>query len=134
MATTPFSARFDAGLVGRLRTLAARHGMSASELAERFVEEGVRSTELPGIVFRGGPAGRRAGVVGGPDVWEIVRDVQAARAAGSRDPVAHVLSTTDLGEEQVRTALAYHAAYPEEADLRIAEEAELVERLLAGVP
>ena len=133
MATTPFSARFDPGLVGRLRTLAARQGLSASELAERFVEEGVRSTELPGIVFRGGPAGRRAGVVGGPDVWEIVRDVQAARAAGSRDPVAHVLATTDLGEEQVRTALAYNAAYPEEADLRIAEEAELVERLLAGV-
>lgn len=97
------------------------------------MEEGVRSTEPPGIVFRGGPAGRRAGVVGGPDVWEMVRDVQGARAAGSRNPVAHVLAATDLGEEQVRTALAYHAAYPKEADLRIAEETELGERLLAGV-
>jgi hypothetical protein len=56
----------------------------------------------------------------------------AARAAGTRDPAAHVLSTSDLGEEQVRTALAYYAAYPEEIDARIAEEAELVERLLAG--
>lgn len=133
MATSPFSARFDLDLVDRLRTLAARQGLSASELAERFVEEGVRSAELPGIVFRVGPAGRRAGVVGGPDVWEIVRDVRSARAAGARDPIAHVLATTDLGEEQVRTALAYHAAYPDEIDARIAEEAELVARLLAGV-
>lgn len=106
--------------------------MSASELAERFVEEGVRSAELPGIVFRGGPAGRRAGVVGGPDVWEIVRDFLSARAAGARDPVAHIVASTDLGEEQVRVALAYHAAYRDEVDRRIAEEAELVTRLLAG--
>lgn len=132
MATTPFSARFDLGLVDRLRALAARQGLSASELAERFVEEGVRSAELPGIVFRSGPAGRRAGVVGGPDVWEIVRDVQSAQAAGLEDPALHVCATTDLGEEQVRTALAYHAAHPGEIDARIAEEAELVERLLAG--
>ncbi len=132
MATAPFSARFDLGLVDRLRALAARQGLSASELAARFVEEGVRSAELPGIVFRSGPAGRRAGVVGGPDVWEIVRDVQSARAAGLEDPALHVCATTDLGEEQVRMALAYNAAHPDEIDARIAEEAELVERLLAG--
>lgn len=131
VGTTPFSARFDTGLVGRLRVLAERQGSSVSELAERFVEEGVRAMELPGIVFRGGPAGRRAGVTGGPDVWEIVRDVTSARAAGVRDPVAHVVATTDLGEEQVRAALAYYAAYAAEIDARIEQEAELVERLLA---
>ena len=64
------------------------------------------------------------------------RSCGTCRPPGLPAPVircAHVLATTDLGEEQVRTALAYHAAYPEEVDARIAEEAELVERLLAGV-
>lgn len=134
MTTTPFSARFDTDLVARLRALARRQGTSASELAQRFVEEGVRAAELPGIVFRGGPAGRRAGLMGGPDVWEVVRDVTAARAEGVLDPVAHVLASTDLGDEQVRVALAYHAAYPAEIDARIDEEAELVERLLSAAP
>jgi hypothetical protein len=27
----------------------------------------------PGIVCRDGPAGRRPGVVGGPDVWEVIQ-------------------------------------------------------------
>lgn len=129
MATTPFSARFDRELLERLRRLARRQGLSASELAERFVEEGVRTSELPGLVFRSGPAGRRAGVLGGPDVWEIVRDVERARAADVGDPLAHVIASTDLGEEQVRLALAYHHAYPEEIDARIADEAELAARL-----
>jgi hypothetical protein len=129
VATTPFSARFDSDLLERLRRLARRQGLSASELAERFVEEGVRGSELPGVVFRSGPAGRRAGVLGGPDVWEIVRDVERARAAGVVDPLGHVVATTDLGEEQVRLALAYHAAYPDEIDARIADEEELIARL-----
>jgi hypothetical protein len=40
-----------------------------------------------------------------------------------------VVATTDLGEEQVRLALAYHAAYPDEIDARIADEEELIARL-----
>jgi len=100
---------------------------------ERLLEEAVRSEELPGIVFRSGPSGRRAGVLGGPDVWEIVRDLQAAVAAGVSDAVRHVLASTDLSEEQVRLAASYHASYPEEVDARIAEDAALADRLLAGV-
>lgn len=132
MPSTPFSARLERDLVDRLRKLSARERVSVSQLVERYLEEAVRAEELPGIVFRPGPAGRRAGVLGGPDVWEIVRDVHAAAAAGERDTVARVLATTDLGEEQVRLALAYHAAYPAEVDARIAAEADLAERLLAA--
>jgi hypothetical protein len=36
---------------------------------------------LSGIVFRDGPAGRRAVVIGGPDVWEVIA---AARSAPER--------------------------------------------------
>ena len=131
MATSPFSARLDSELVPRLKRLSAREGLTASQLAERFIEEGVRSTELPGIVFRPGPTGRRAGLHGGPDVWEIVRDVQQADGAGARNPIAVVVRSTDLSEEQVRLALAYYARYPEDVDARI-ETAEELEEALAG--
>ena len=40
--------------------------------AERYVEEGLRMDAHPGIVFRDGPAGRRAGLASGPDVWEVI--------------------------------------------------------------
>jgi hypothetical protein len=132
MATVPFSARLDSGLAERLKRLSASEGLTASQLAERFIEEGVRSAELPGIVFRSGPTGRRAGLHGGPDVWEIVRDVEGARAAGADDPIAVVVRSTDLGEEQVRLALAYRDRYPADVDRRIAAAVDLERSLVTA--
>lgn len=131
MATSPFSARLDAELIPRLKRLSVREGVTVSQLAERFIEEGVRAAELPGIVFRPGPTGRRAGLHGGPDVWEIVRDVLHARAGRARDPVAVVVRSTNLSEAQVRLALAYYARYPDDVDARVATAEEL-EQLLAA--
>jgi hypothetical protein len=131
MATTPFSARLDSSLVSRLKRLSAHEGLTASQLAERFIEEGVCSAELPGIVFRPGPTGRRAGLHGGPDVWEIVRDVNHARAAHAGDAIATVVRSTDLSEEQVRLALAYHRRFPDDVDRRIAA-AEGLEHMLTA--
>ena len=133
MPTSSFSARLDSRLVVRLKNLSAREGITASQLAERFIEEGVRSAELPGIVFRPGPTGRRAGLHGGPDVWEVVRDVQHARARGARDPIEIVVRSTDLSEDQVRLALAYHSRYPGDVDERIAAAEELERALAAQV-
>lgn len=130
--STPFSARLDARLVARLKTWSARERVSASQLAERYIEEGLRAEEFPGIEFRNGPAGRRASLNGGPDIWEVVRDVEAAREAGVADPLATVGAASDLTEGQVRLAAAYYAEYPEEIDLRIAAERELTDRLLAA--
>jgi hypothetical protein len=42
-------------------------------LADRYVEEGLAMDTYPGVVFRDGPAGRRAAVIGGPDVWEVMQ-------------------------------------------------------------
>ncbi len=106
--------------------------MSASQLAERYIDEGIRSEEFPGVVFRSGPAGRRAGLVGGPDVWEIVRDVRGAREAGAVDAIAVVAAASELTDAQARLAAAYYTAYPEEIDARIAAEEELTEGLVAG--
>jgi Domain of unknown function (DUF5615) len=45
------------------------------------VDEALRTREHPGITFRPGPAGRRAGLASGPDVWEVVRVIRSARSA-----------------------------------------------------
>lgn len=47
--------------------------------------------EHPGIVFRPGPMGRRAGLIGGPDVWEAVRAVKSARATEPGLPEGELL-------------------------------------------
>ena len=45
---------------------------SISSIGERQIDEGLRMEAHPGIVFRNGPSGRRAGLAAGPDVWEVV--------------------------------------------------------------
>lgn len=80
--------------------------------------------EHPGILFRAGPAGRRATVVGGPDVWEVVRAVQAARAAEPGLPEAELVAmledNTGVPGHMLRTAISYWAAYPHEVDALVA--------------
>src|SRR5580693_4937473 len=74
--------RFDTAVAERLTSFtAANPGMSLSAAANRLVDEALRTSEHPGIVFRPGPTGRRAGLAGGPDVWEIVRAIKSARTA-----------------------------------------------------
>lgn len=72
----------------------------------------------PGIVFRDGPTGRRAGLVGGPDVWEVIGALQGGDDEGD----AAVVSTAEslrLTAAQVRTAVRYYAEYPGDVDERI---------------
>lgn len=46
-------------------------GQTLSDRLRRYAEEGTRRDEHPRTTFREGPTGRRAGLVGGPDVWEV---------------------------------------------------------------
>src|SRR5215475_12791800 len=98
-----------------------------SSAANRLVDEGLRMTEHPGIVFRDGPTGRRAGLVGGPDVWEVVRAVRSARATepelGEEDILTLVATNAGLPPRLVRTAVRYWASYPDEVDAEIATAA-----------
>lgn len=84
--------------------------------------------EHPGVVFRDGPTGRRAALAGGPDVWEVVRDVQLARTAeptpSADEVVAHVSDRSGLARRLIRIAVAYWAAYPDEIDERITRTKE----------
>lgn len=133
---SPTSVRFDEPVTERLASYVARHpGLTRSAVAARYVDEGLRMDEHPGILFRDGPAGRRATVVGGPDVWEIIRAVRAARAAEPDLSDGELLAMLEEGAgvpaRMIRTALAYWAAYPDEVDALV-EHAEQVEGEMAA--
>ena len=83
--------------------------------------------QFPGIIFRTGPTGRRAGILNGPDVWEIVADIKRALRA-RRDPIATVARTTNLGADQIRLAAAYYDAFPDAIDERIRDDEALAAR------
>jgi hypothetical protein len=131
--TKSFSARFSADVVDRLNAHSARVGQSKARIAERLIAEGLRTDEFPGIMFRSGPAGRRAGIAGGPDVWEIVRDLKAAAREGCSDPIEAVSRTSGLDRARVQLAAAYYAAYPDEVDERIRMDEQEAERLLRAL-
>lgn len=111
------SVRLDDRLAERLRLRARAAGETLSDRLRRYAEEGARRDEHPMITFRDGPTGRRAGVIGGPDVWEIV--MWLADLGHSEDAVAELISDRPLTRTQVEAALAYGAAYPEETQVRI---------------
>jgi hypothetical protein len=139
--------RFEAAVAERLSSfIAANPGLSLSSATNRLVDEALRMEEHPGIVFRPGPTGRRAGLVSGPDVWEVVRAVKSARASERDLPedelIALVAGNTGVPVRSIRVAVRYWASYPDEVDAEIAaadaaeEAAEQAwrreRRLLAG--
>ncbi len=127
--TQTFSARWDAGVVERLARRSELDGTNKSRLAERYVDEGTRMDEHPGVVFRDGPTGRRAALAGGPDIWEVIGTLKGGRARGEK-AVAAAAQLLNLTDSQVRVAVRYYGAYPEEIDERIernVEEADAAE-------
>lgn len=115
------SLRLRADLLERLTDRArSAGGESRSRLAARLIDEGLRMDAHPGIVFRPGPGGRRPGLAGGPDIWEIVR---VLRDVGASDEaaIARTAELTGLPLHQVRTAARYYENFTDEVDGWIAE-------------
>ena len=102
--------------------------MSASSVTNLFVDEALRADEHPGIMFRPGPTGRRAGLVAGPDVWEVIDTLHSVRDAepGLADDALVQATAEALGlpAGKVRVAVRYYAAYRAEVDERIAANRE----------
>ena len=116
-------------LYEQLETQSRRVGQSRSVVAKQLLDEGLRMEQYPGIVFRSGPGGRRPGLIGGPDVWEVVGALREADCGGG-DSLARIGERTGLTTDQVGAALRYYADYTDEiADWirRVEEEAERAE-------
>ena len=103
----------------QLEAAAEVRGETRSALMQRYIEEGLRADRHPGIVFRPGPAGRRPGLAGAPDVWEIVRVVRNVGASGEA-VIEQAAAWLGLSTTQVRIATDYYADYPAEIDTWLA--------------
>lgn len=111
------SVRLDDRLAERLRLRARAAGESLSDRLRRYADEGARRDEHPLITFREGPTGRRAGVVGGPDVWEIAMWIDDLGPID--DPAAELAEDGTVTLPQIDAALDYRSAYPDEIQARI---------------
>src|SRR5688500_13169669 len=99
--------RIESEALRALRARSAQSGVPLVRLAQRDIAEGMRVDRYPGVFFRDGPAGRRAVVVAGPDVCEVIAAAHSAPERGE-------LLIDALGErmgvapEKVRTAIRYY--------------------------
>lgn len=126
MRTVTATVRLAEWLAREIRAFATEQGLKPSVGLARALQEWWVMRQFPGIEFRDGPAGRRAGLRAGPDVWELV---MIARAYGKdrRRLLRHFGG--HLSEEQLEEALAYTKTFPDEIDGWIAEN-ERVGRML----
>lgn len=124
--------RIESQTLDALRERSAQSGEPIVRLAARYLREGMRGDRHPGIVFRDGPAGRRAVVVGGPDVWEVIAAARSAPESGEK--LVHALAQRiGVPVDKIRVAVRYYGEYPDEVDHFIAaneQEAMQLERAL----
>src|ERR1700727_3190538 len=118
---SPSSIRFEPRVFERLSVFVAAHrDMTLSSATSRLVDEALRAREHPLVTFKDGPAGRRARLVGGPDVWEVIGAVHSVRDAepdlAGDEVLAVVEETSGTPLPFLRAALAYWGDYPEEVE------------------
>ncbi len=72
----------------------------------------------PGVIFKDGPAGRRAALAYGPDIWEIVKFLREVdeRGPAALDAAADVFA---VDASRINTAVSYYGDYRDEIDAEI---------------
>lgn len=114
-----FSVRLPDTSAERLRIHAAEIGESVSRLAQRLIDEGLRMAAHPGVVFRSGPSGRRAALLRGPDVWQVIALLRSLDARGEA-AIGEAAEWLGTSAGAIRQALAYYGGFPHEVDAEIA--------------
>lgn len=96
----------------KLRALPPDEQRSVTESLQQLAEEAIKMREHPDIYFMDGPAGRRARVCDGLDVWEIIQPyyLHGKDWDDLRDTYYW------LPESVLRVAMKYYEAYPDEIE------------------
>lgn len=117
MAGIQKSLRFPPETLREIEQMAEETGLDFSGVTLDLLSDAIRMRRCPGIVMAEGVSGRRARVAGtGIEVWEILADYESLNQDFSRLQKAFHWLTGD----QLRSALGYYEAYPEEIDGLIA--------------
>jgi hypothetical protein len=74
----------------------------------------------PRVIFKDGPSGRRAALVYGPDVWEVIKFLREIDERGSAaiDASAEVFA---VDSSRIASATSYFGDHADEIDAEIAE-------------
>ena len=122
------SYRLTPELKQRLARRATTESITVTALITRLLEQGLAAIEHPGIVYRPGPSGWRAGLAGGPDVDEVVRRVRSSGVAGDK-AVSVTAESLGVDARLVRIAIDYASEHLDEIEARLRENQEAAERV-----
>jgi hypothetical protein len=109
-------------VLDQLQRRADQVHMPKTALAERYVKEGLVMDQFPGIVFCSGPSGRRPGVVGGPDVLEVIEVFKA-----ESNDLGRTSENLGLSPRLVEAAVRFYASHQAEIDDAIELSQKLME-------
>ncbi len=116
--------RFNADTVARLRRRAQDTHAPQTALAERYIDEGLRSDEHPLIYFRDGAMGRRPALLGTRlDVAQVVTTIRQNH--NSVDEAAEIL---EIPATHVEACVRYYTDYKDEIDAWIERFNAIAER------
>lgn len=117
------SFRFLPQTVEELKRRSAQAGIGQGELAERYIEEGLRMDSHPGIYFRDGGAGRRPALLGTRlDVAQVIETLHQ-----NTNSVEQTAEYLDVPASVVETAVRYYVAHRDEVDAWIEEGRSVAE-------
>lgn len=111
MTTVQKSMRIPKEMVEGIQGIAQERNKDFSTVTKELLEEAIKMHRCPGIIFSEGVHGRRARIAGtGIEVWEVIAVYESLGKDFER------LRTTFhwLSEPQLRIALGYYRAYPDE--------------------
>jgi uncharacterized protein (DUF433 family) len=121
------SLRLPEETVKEIEEIAKETGEDFSAAVKDLLEEAIKMRRCPGIVFSSGVTGRRARIAGtGIEVWEIVAQYKSLK----RDPEKLSQAFHWLTKAQVKAALSYYTAYPDEIDDTIKRNEQWTEKTL----
>lgn len=118
MPTIIKSLRIPEKILKEIKEIAKESGKDFSTVTKELLKEAIRMHRCPGIIFTEGVSGRRARVAGtGIEVWEIIASFEGMGKDFKRLKQAYHWLT----EQQLKAAIGYWEAYPEEIDFLISE-------------
>lgn len=112
--TVPRSVRIPRWLDRELADVFGGHGLGSSQRIRAALEEWSAMTMCRGIEFRDGVGGRRAAIVDGPEIWEVIRLTSDAEREADGFHISAVRRRwPEMDLEKIKDAYAFYARFGE---------------------